>query len=235
MPEEINRILTDHLSAQLFAPTSAAMGHLAREGIAPAQCHLVGDVMYDSVRRLGSVASSTSTVLACHGLAHKGYVLATVHRAENTGSSQQLLEILEGLERAGRTCPVILPLHPRARALLDGVTVTEGPGTGLRLIAPQGYLDMLALEEGARLVVTDSGGVQKEAFFQRVPCLTLREETEWTELVAIGWNRLVPPVSADVVHHAVTEALAAPVPAEPTEPLYGGGRAGEAIAALLAG
>lgn len=234
MPEEINRILTDHLSSLLFAPTTAAMGHLAREGIAADQCHLVGDVMYDSVRRLGAVAATSSTILAREGLSPKGYILATVHRAENTGSTEQLLEILAGLARAGAACPVILPLHPRARALLDGAAVREGPGTGLRLIAPQGYLDMLALEAGARLVVTDSGGVQKEAFFQRVPCVTLREETEWTELVDIGWNRLAPPTSAAAVDAAVREALAAPAPPEPPRDLYGGGRAGEAIAELLA-
>ena len=235
MPEEINRILTDHLSAVLFAPTSAAMSHLKREGIAATQCHLVGDVMYDSVQRLGPVAATTSRVLSRESLDRKGYILATIHRAENTTSAGQLIEILRGLELAGRDCPVVLPLHPRAAALLDGVALSHGPGTGLRLIEPQGYLDMLALEEGARLVVTDSGGVQKEAFFQRVPCLTLRAETEWTELVAAGWNRLVPPVSAGVVHEAVREALDAPRPAEPAADLYGGGRAGEAIAAVLAG
>ncbi|MCL4864852.1 MAG: UDP-N-acetylglucosamine 2-epimerase (non-hydrolyzing) [Gemmatimonadales bacterium] len=235
MPEEINRILTDHLSTLLFAPTAVAMGHLEQEGIARSHCHLVGDVMYDSVRQLGPVAAAKSSVLARESLVRKGYVLATIHRAENTTSAAQLVEILRGLEEAGRDCPVVLPLHPRAGALLDGTKFAQGPGTGLRLIEPQGYLDMLALEEGARLVVTDSGGVQKEAFFQRVPCLTLRAETEWTELVAAGWNHLGPPVSAEVVREAVRQALGAPLPAEPAGALYGGGVAGEAIAAVLAG
>ncbi|MDZ4674813.1 MAG: UDP-N-acetylglucosamine 2-epimerase (non-hydrolyzing) [Gemmatimonadota bacterium] len=233
MPEEINRVMTDHLSDQLLAPTEVAMQHLAREGIALSHCHLVGDVMYDSVLRLGPVAAAQSTILAREGLSRDGFVLATIHRAENTGSMEQLRGILRGLERAGRACPVVLPLHPRARALLEGVEVKAGVGSGLRLIDPVGYLDMLALEGAARLIVTDSGGVQKEAFFQRVPCLTLRTETEWTELVAVGWNRLVAPVSAEVVTTAVLAALAAPLPSEPAEPLYGGGRAGEAIAALL--
>lgn len=234
MPEEINRVLTDHLSELLLAPTAVAMGHLAREGIAPARCHLVGDVMYDSVLRLAPVAAATSTILAREGLSHGGFVLATIHRAENTGSVGQLVEILRGLERAGRTCPVVLPLHPRTRALLDGAEAIAGPETGLRLIEPVGYLDMLALEGAARLIVTDSGGVQKEAFFQRVPCLTLRTETEWTELVAIGWNQLVAPVSANVVAAAILAALGAPRPVEPAAPLYGGGRAGEAIVDHLA-
>lgn len=235
MPEEINRVVTDHLSGLLLVPTEVAMRHLAREGIPADRCHLVGDVMYDSVVRLGPVAASRSTILAREGLERGGYVLATIHRAENTGTAGQLVEILRGLEQAGRAYPVVLPLHPRARALLDGAGGRVGPGSGLRLIEPVGYLDMLALEGGARLVVTDSGGVQKEAFFQRVPCLTLRTETEWTELVEAGWNRLAAPVSADAVAKAVGAALAAPMPAEPAEPLYGGGSAGEAIAALIAG
>ncbi len=233
MPEELNRILTDHLARHLLAPTAVAMGHLAREGLPAERCHLVGDVMYDSVLRLGPRARTTSQVLAREGLVHGQYILATIHRAENTGGGDQLAGVLQGLARAGAELPVVLPLHPRTRALLDAAGVTPEFGPGLRLIEPVGYLDMLALEGSARLVVTDSGGVQKEAFFQRVPCLTLRHETEWTELVEAGWNRLVPPVGAEEIAAAIGAALAAPTPAEPSVPLYGGGQAGRAIAELL--
>jgi UDP-GlcNAc3NAcA epimerase len=232
MPEEINRIVTDHLADLLLAPTAVAMGHLAREGIAPAACHLVGDVMYDSVLRLAPVAASHSPILAREGLAAGGFVLATIHRAENTGSAGQLLEILAGLSDGAGDLPVVLPLHPRSRALLAD-SKRMPAGGALRLIEPVGYLDMLALEGAARLVITDSGGVQKEAFFQRVPCLTLRHETEWTELVDVGWNRLVPPVSAGAIAEAVRAALTAPAPPAPPEALYGGGTAGDAIAKLL--
>lgn len=231
MPEEINRIVTDHLSSLLLAPTQAAMRHLASEGLGGSRCHLVGDVMYDSVRQLAPRARAESRLLDELQLSPGGYVLATIHRAENTDAPARLAALLEGLAAAARHLPVVLPIHPRVRARLG--TAHRG-SAGLRLIEPVGYLDMLALEGGARLVVTDSGGVQKEAFFQRVPCLTLRRETEWTELVDAGWNRLVEPESAAVVAAAVTEALAAPRPPEPATPLYGGGEAAVSVAALVA-
>jgi UDP-GlcNAc3NAcA epimerase len=234
MPEEVNRILTDHLATLLLAPTDTAMAHLAHEGIPADRCHLVGDVMYDSVLHLGPRAGEASEILARAGLKAERYVLATIHRAENTDSITQLMTILTGLADASSDVPVVLPLHPRTRAMLAEAGQLANVGTRLRLIDPVGYLDMLALERGALLVVTDSGGVQKEAFFQRVPCLTLRQETEWTELVDAGWNRLVPPVSADAIASAMRAALSQPRPPEPTQALYGGGSAGTAIAALLA-
>jgi UDP-GlcNAc3NAcA epimerase len=234
MPEEINRIVTDHLAALLLAPTPNAMTLLAREGIPPDRCHLVGDVMYDSVLQLGPRAATRSGLLGHLGLTPGHYVLATIHRAENTDSIERLTSIMAGLASAGAEVPVVLPMHPRARTILADGGHLAHIGSGLRLIEPVGYLDMLALERGAKLVVTDSGGVQKEAFFQRVPCLTLRHETEWTELVEAGWNRLVPPLSAQSIAAAVREALARPLPAEPGQPLYGGGAAGAAIATLLA-
>jgi UDP-GlcNAc3NAcA epimerase len=234
MPEEVNRIVADHLATLLFAPTETAMAHLAREGVPPGQCHLVGDVMYDSVLHLGPVAESRSTILSREGLVPGTYALATIHRAENTDDPERLRGILDGLALASAALPVILPLHPRTRAKLPRDAQADWSSARLRLVDPVGYLDMLALERGARLVLTDSGGVQKEAFFQRVPCLTLRQETEWTELVDAGWNRLVPPVSASTIAHAVREVLAAPRPAEPSRPLYGGGAAGASIATILA-
>lgn len=231
MPEEINRVVTDHVSTLLLAPTRAAMQHLAREGLAGDRCHLVGDVMYDSVLQLAPRARAESRLLDQLGLTPGGYILATIHRAENTGSAANLAALFEGLAAASRHLPVVLPLHPRVRALMGD----NGSGAaGLRLIDPVGYLDMLALEGAARLVVTDSGGVQKEAFFQRIPCLTLRRETEWTELVAAGWNHLVAPESAAVVAAAVVDALDRPRPPEPATALYGGGAAATAAAALIA-
>ena len=234
MPEETNRILTDHIATLLLAPTSTAMANLDREGIPAERCHLVGDVMYDSVLHLAHRAGNGAAILGREGLAPGQYVLATIHRAENTDSIARLKTILDGLEAVTGDVQVIVPLHPRTRAMLAGTGQGDRIGAGIRFIEPVGYLDMLALERGARLVVTDSGGVQKEAFFQRVPCLTLRHETEWTELVDAGWNRLVPPVSAEGITAAVREALARPHPADPPQPLYGGGTAGAAVATLLA-
>jgi UDP-GlcNAc3NAcA epimerase len=234
MPEEINRIVADHLSTSLLAPTETAMAHLAREGVPPSQCHLVGDVMYDSVLHLGPVAQAREEILRREGLEPGRYALATIHRAENTDAPERLETILRGLALASAVLPVILPLHPRTRAMLARHGQDRRGDSRLRLVDPVGYLDMLALERGARLILTDSGGIQKEAYFQRVPCLTLRQETEWTELVEAGWNRLVPPVSAEAIASAVEAALARPRPAEPSRPLYGGGAAGAAIAAILA-
>jgi UDP-GlcNAc3NAcA epimerase len=233
MPEEINRIATDHMASLLLAPTPTAMAHLAREGVPAARCHLVGDVMYDSVLHLASRAAEQSTILAREGLQPGSYVLATVHRAENTDSPERLGHILAGLAAVASDIPVILPLHPRTRAIRSAASADATGPAELRLIDPIGYLDMLALERGARLVVTDSGGVQKEAFFQRVPCLTLRHETEWTELVEAGWNGLAPPTSAEAITTAIRTALSQSRPAEPLNSLYGGGAAGAAIAELL--
>ncbi len=233
MPEEINRIVTDHVASLLFAPTPTAMAHLAREGVPAERCHLVGDVMYDSVLHLAPRAAERSALLAREALRPGSYVLATIHRAENTDSPERLGHILGGLAAVASDAPVVLPLHPRTRAILSAQSALRKLAADIRVIDPVGYLDMLALEQGARVVVTDSGGVQKEAFFQRVPCLTLRDETEWTELVEAGWNQVVPPVSADAIAAAIRATLARPRPAEPTHSLYGGGAAGEAIAALL--
>jgi len=201
MPEEINRVLTDHAASLLFAPTETAVRHLAAEGIGGDIVLHVGDVMYDAALFYGAKADVTSDVLTRLGLAPQGYVLATIHRAENTDDKQRLAAIFEGIAMSGQH--VVLPLHPRTRArmALHGL---EMP-TNVLAINPVGYLDMVMLEKHAALIATDSGGVQKEAFFYRVPCVTLRDETEWVELVEAGWNRLVPPRDK----FAVSEALAA--------------------------
>jgi UDP-GlcNAc3NAcA epimerase len=230
MPEELNRILTDHLAALLFAPTEVAVANLAREGIAGDAVALVGDVMYDATllfaQRGGDAAGAA-------GLAREGYVLATIHRAENTDDPARLEAIVGGLCDVADSCPVVMPLHPRTRAVLERSRGLAAVAQRLRFLDPVGYLDMLALERDARLIVTDSGGVQKEAFYHRVRCVTLRDETEWVELVDAGWNQLVAPTSSRVVADAVRKALVASSPPEPPRGLYGGGDACERVAELL--
>jgi len=231
MPEEINRLVTDQLSRWLFAPTEAAIHNLHREGFAQENLFLVGDVMYDAT--LHSARAAANQLLDKLGLETKGYVLATIHRAENTDDPQRLGNILEAFREVAASVPLVLPLHPRTRAILQ-----KGPGWqqlthDLRLLDPVGYLDMISLEKNAAVIVTDSGGVQKEAFFHRVPCITLRDETEWIELVELGWNRLVPPSCPAAIVSAVNQALHNGIcPAAPAE-LYGGGRAGQRILEIL--
>jgi UDP-GlcNAc3NAcA epimerase len=184
MPEEINRVVADHLSEFLFAPTRTAIENLAQEGITRG-VHWVGDVMYDVTRHAASTALRRPTIQSQLGLADKGYALATVHRAENTDDAAALAAVLRFLREQARQRPVVLPLHPRTRAAASGEDLA-----GLHVIPPVGFLDMHRLLHGAALVLTDSGGLQKEAFFHRVPCITLRSETEWVETIAAGWNRL---------------------------------------------
>ncbi|MEJ5336111.1 MAG: UDP-N-acetylglucosamine 2-epimerase (non-hydrolyzing) [Thermus sp.] len=189
MPEEINRVLTDHISDLLFAPTETAVQNLLREGISPDRIHLVGDVMYDAALYYGEKAEKHSQILKRLGLVPKGYILATVHRAENTDDPNRLRVILEALAEVHREVPVVLPVHPRTRKRVEEFGLSGFLGY-LLTIDPVGYLDMVMLEKNAWRIATDSGGVQKEAFFYKVPCVTLRKETEWVELVELGWNRL---------------------------------------------
>lgn len=233
MPEEINRVLADHASDLLFAPTYAAVENLRREGLAGNRVHMVGDVMYDVALYYGDKAERKSRILDDLGLVSEEYILATVHRAENTDDLERLLAIFEGLGEAAREVPVVLPLHPRTRKALERAGVLEKAARCLLLIEPVGYLDMVMLEKNARLIVTDSGGVQKEAFFYRVPCVTLRDETEWVELVELGWNRLAPPKRPDAVLSVVREALEQS-PGAGGAP-YGRGDSAEQIARVLLG
>jgi UDP-GlcNAc3NAcA epimerase len=228
MPEEINRVLTDHVSRWLFAPTETAVANLRREGISDSAIHLVGDVMYDAALHFGADGASE---LERFGVTSKNYVLATIHRAENTDVPARLDSIFAGLKEVSRVVPVVLPLHPRTRAVLKLANVTETGG--VHIINPVGYLDMVRLERHARVIATDSGGVQKEAFFHRVPCVTLRDETEWVELVDMGWNRLVPPTSAAAVRDGVLRCLGEKTRPAPPSDLYGGGRASRRIVDLL--
>jgi UDP-GlcNAc3NAcA epimerase len=185
MPEEINRVLTDHVSALLLCPTETAVANLRREGIA-AGVHQIGDVMYDAAL-FAVAASARSNVLDRLGLAGRAYAVATVHRAENTESADALREILAYLTARCAEHAVIFPVHPRTRQLIAERGLDIGP---IVACAPLGYLDMQRLLHSAEAVYTDSGGLQKEAYFHRVPCVTLRGETEWVETVAAGWNRL---------------------------------------------
>ncbi|MEW6273928.1 MAG: UDP-N-acetylglucosamine 2-epimerase (non-hydrolyzing) [Bacillota bacterium] len=231
MPEEINRVLTDHAADLLFAPTEVAVRNLRREGIPAERIHLVGDVMYDAALYYGEKARRESRVLARLALKPKEYILVTIHRAENTDDPARLHAIVEGLCMVGESVPVVFPVHPRTLRVLELGSLWGKAEDHLRLIEPVGYLDMVMLEQNARLIATDSGGVQKEAFFYRVPCVTLRGETEWVELVELGWNRLVYPHSAEAVVNGITEGLASPG-GEEAEP-YGNGRSGELIVQRL--
>lgn len=191
MPEEVNRLLTDHLSALLLTPTDLALSNLAAEGISGPRVINVGDVMFDAALFFGARAEIHSQVLRKYSLSSRNYCLATIHRQENTDDPHRLKRIFEGLAVYGRK--VVLPLHPRTRQRIVSHEVKVSDN--VQIIDPLGYIDMVMLEKHANLIVTDSGGVQKEAYFHGVPCLTLRDETEWVELVDMGWNRLASPVS----------------------------------------
>lgn len=228
MPEEINRIVTDHVSDMLFTPTDVASANLRSEGIPEARIRQVGDVMYDAALYYGRLADERSSIIGDLGLTRGEYVLATIHRAENTNDPDRLRAIFGGLEKVAADVDVVMPLHPRTRSCL----ATSGvlPNRRISIIDPVGYLDMIALERNARVIATDSGGVQKEAFFFRVPCVTLRSETEWVETVELGWNVVVADSNSAVISRAVLNAR--PAGADPGQP-YGHASAARDIAASI--
>ncbi len=226
MPEEINRVLTDHASDVLFAPTDSAVANLAKEGLLGSKVVRTGDVMYDAALYYSSVAEKRSKVLHKLGVTSRNYTLATLHRAENTDRLSCLKNLLLSLDRVAQTMPVILPVHPRTRSVLSREANLAALTKRLCVINPVGYLDMSMLERHARLVMTDSGGVQKEAFFARVPCVTLREETEWVELVEGGYNRIAG-TDPDRIASAVEAALTSTPDWDAR--LYGDGKAAYAI------
>ena len=231
MPEEINRIVTDRLSRWLFVPTPLAASHLRDEGVDSGRIHLVGDVMLDVAIQHGQRAAELGPgVLATEGLEGAHYALATIHRAENTNEPARLGQIVQALERVALHMRVVWPLHPRTRAILAREGLLERCVRAMTLLEPQGYLDMVRLETSAAVIATDSGGVQKEAFFHRVPCVTLRDETEWMELVESGWNTLVPPRDSHSMADAILTAVG--TTGREIEP-YGRGDASERIARVL--
>lgn len=215
MPEEINRVVADHISSLLLCPTATAVANLAAEGITKG-VHAVGDVMYDTTLGAVARAKDRSAILATLGLAPKSYAVSTIHRAENTDEPERFARVLDWLGAAARSAPIVLPLHPRTRKLL---AAAGRKPTGVQIVDPLGYLDMAWLVHNAIAVYTDSGGLQKEAYFHRVPCVTLRDETEWVETIDAGWNRLW--TSADYR-----------TPRRPI-PDYGDGHAAQLIAAKL--
>jgi len=186
MPEEINRVLTDHCSDLLLCPTKTAVENLEREGICE-NVYLTGDVMVDAQIDCQKIAERKSTIISDLNLQAGGYSLATVHRAANTDDPSRLKSIAGALEDVG---DVVFPCHPRTEKYLKQWKLWDEMAARVKIIEPAGYLDMLMLEKNARLILTDSGGVQKEAYLLGVPCITLREETEWVETVADGWNVL---------------------------------------------
>jgi len=228
MPEEINRVVADRISDLLFCPTKTAVANLAREGIA---CGVfqVGDVMYDASLYYRERARVRSRILERLGLEPERFVLATVHRAENTDDANRLVGILDGLARVAEQFRVILAIHPRTRKSIAQHRLEHRLGS-TEVIDPVSYLDMIRLEETARTICTDSGGVQKEAFFFRVPCLTLREETEWVETVQYGWNRLVG-AHPERIFRGVFDSQGPPV--REMASLYGDGGASNKIVAIL--
>ena len=239
MPEEVNRIVTDHVASLLLCPTETAVVNLKAEGIADSakqhrvdrRVRLVGDVMFDAMRFFGQGAAATSKILDRLRIDAGQYDLVTIHRAENTDDQERLQTVLEAIESIAQTRRVVWPVHPRTRTALG----TTGAGdrlakAGVVLCDPVGYLDMLVLESRARCVITDSGGVQKEAYFARVPCVTLREETEWVELLAMGWNQLAPPSGGAA---RIVQAVLSASEGESVGAPFGTGNAAQLIAEAM--
>ena len=230
MPEEVNRILTDRVSRWLFTPTKLAEQNLRSEGVGAGQIVPVGDVMYDVALHHGARVEAGARMLGTLALEPKSYVLTTIHRAENTDVPERLAVIVDALIQVARQLSVVWPLHPRTRGVLGQMGRLEELSRHVTLIDPVGYLDMVQLEKYAALIATDSGGVQKEAFFYRVPCVTLRDETEWVEIVDAGWNRLAAPETVGGLVQAIVGALGS---AGREFAPYGAGNAAEMIVAKL--
>lgn len=233
MPEEINRVLTDHAAQVLFVPTRQAVENLALEGITGDKVRQVGDVMYDAALFYGQKAESQSGVLRRLGLAPGKYVLATIHRPENTDDVHRMSGIMRAFQELAAEMPVVFPVHPRTRQKLDNDGSLATGSTSVRpgvpcLIPPVGYLDMVMLEKNAAVIATDSGGVQREAFFHRVPCVILRRETEWVELVELGWSKLAQALDPADTVSKIRHALNAP-PGQNAFP-YGEGDSAQKIA-----
>jgi UDP-GlcNAc3NAcA epimerase len=228
MPEEINRVLTDHASAVLFTPTKKASETLINEGIKPEMVINVGDVMFDAALHYGKLSEDSVSILDKLNLKSKAYVLATVHRQENVDDAHTLSNIIKGLGLSNKN--IILPLHPRTKKKLQEFGI--GLPKTIRVIDPLGYLGMAQLEKHAEIIVTDSGGIQKEAFFHKVPCVTLRNETEWIELVEFGFNKLS---GSDVNEISLALNSISNSKLDWDNPMYGNGNAADKIVSYFMG
>jgi UDP-N-acetylglucosamine 2-epimerase len=224
LPEETNRVLTDHVASYLFCATTKAVDCLRSEGI-EAGVHNVGDLMYDSVlTALPRAEAVEKEILARHGVERQEYYLATVHRAASTDDAKVLASLLEAFGRLD--LPVVLPLHPRTRGAMDAAGLMVVPN--VRVSEPVSYVEMLALEHNARAILTDSGGVRREAYFLSIPCVTLRTESEWPETLDTGWDVLA---GSDV--EAIVAAATRQRPDTPPPPLFGDGHAADRIVEIL--
>lgn len=228
MPEEVNRVLTDHIAHWLFVPTKSATQNLLKENINASSIFEVGDIMYDVALLYAEIAEKQSTIMKNLSILPKSYILTTIHRAENTDDVQKLKNIFEALQILSEKYTIILPLHPRTKKYVQELGIST---KNLQIITPIGYLDMIQLEKNALAIVTDSGGVQKEAFFYGVPCVTLREETEWIELIENGYNLLTPPTSVEMILHNINNAISKPYPL--VKNLYGEGNTAQKIIDIL--
>jgi UDP-GlcNAc3NAcA epimerase len=234
MPEEVNRVVADALSGLLLCSTDIAARNLENEGLAGGAV-LVGDVMADVALIFGPIADRRSDALERLGLEPRGFCVATAHRAGNVDDPTNLRAMIEVLARCAAEAPVIFAVHPRTRARLEAAGELDGlDGRGIRAIDPLGYLDITRLLRASRAVVTDSGGLQKEAFLASVPCVTMREETEWVETVETGWNRLVG-LDADAAQSALVELPRPDTDESPAAALYGAGKAGERVSEAIEG
>jgi UDP-GlcNAc3NAcA epimerase len=224
MPEEINRVVADHLSELLLCPSQTAVDNLAAEGVTK-NVHLVGDVMLDVLNWARSRVSTRAGEILSHvGLERGRYLLVTMHRSENTDDPNRLAGILSALNAVEEL--VVFPVHPRARKAIGAAGHTLKPH--VRVIDPLGYLEMVAVSGAAKAILTDSGGLQKEAYWLGVPCITLRDETEWTETVTTGWNRLVGADEASII-----DAVRRFSPSTVRPSLYGDGDAARRCVDLM--
>jgi len=224
MPEEINRILTDHISNYLFCPTETAVKNLKKEGIIK-NVYNVGDLMYDIFLKNIKIAEKKSKILKTLNLKPKEYYLATIHRAENTDSKNNMKEIFTALCEIKN---IILPCHPRTEKYLKEYKLWDKVNENIKIIKPVGYFDMMWLLKNAKKMITDSGGLQKEAYFAKTPCLTLRDQTEWTETINNGWNKLI-----EIKKEIIIKNILAKIKTKTQMKYFGDGKAAKKITKIL--
>ena len=232
MPEEINRVVVDHLSNLLFCPTTTAVENLKNEGIRK-NVFCCGDVMYDVALQFAEKAKQKSSILSTLRLKPKEFILVTIHRAENTDNKQRLENILSALDTLSRDVVIVFPIHPRTKKMINSFGLNHLLAR-VKMIDPVGFLDLISLEIYAKLIITDSGGVQKEAYFHKVPCVTLREETEWVETVEAGWNSVVINRNTESIVAVIREMILFNEKRKPVEG-YGNGNAAGMIIENIVG